>query len=97
MSDNPNNGGLALSLIDQNTEALRAVLRDENQMLKHRIELLESANSEVARIAKERDDSLERVKWLEQIIERASKALFYDGSDRSTANSMLIILDESKP
>jgi hypothetical protein len=97
MSDNPNNGGLALSLIDQNTEALRAVLRDENQMLKHRIELLESANSEVARIAKERDDSLERVKWLEQIIERASKAFFYDGSDKSTATNMLIILQESKP
>jgi hypothetical protein len=97
MSDNPNDGGLALSLIDQITEALRSVLRDENQMLKNRIELLESANSDVARIAKERDDSLERVKRLEQIIERASTAFFYDGSDKSTATNMLIILKESKP
>ena len=48
------------SIIDQIADE-RDELRDENKRLKNRIELLESANSDVARIAKERDDSLERV------------------------------------
>jgi hypothetical protein len=57
------------SIIDQIADE-RDELRDENNRLKHRIELLESANSDVARIAKERDDSLERVKRLKQICNR---------------------------
>jgi hypothetical protein len=44
-------------IIDQIADE-RDELRDENVRLKHRIELLEAANSDVARIAKERDDAL---------------------------------------
>ena len=49
------------SIIDQIADE-RDELRDENQRLKQRIELLESANSDVARIAKERDDAILRIK-----------------------------------
>lgn len=49
------------SIIDQIADE-RDELRDENVRLKHRIELLESANSDVNRIAKERDDAILRIK-----------------------------------
>jgi hypothetical protein len=45
------------NIIDQIADE-RDELRDENKRLKHRIEFLESANSDVDRIAKERDDAL---------------------------------------
>jgi chromosome segregation ATPase len=83
------------SIIDQIADE-RDELRDQNQKLKHRIEMLESANSDVARIAKERDDALmmlgpyriksdeqkERIKRLEESITFAK--------DRYTEHQMLI-------
>ena len=38
----------------------------------------------------------ERIKWLENIIFRASTSFFEDGSDRVVAVAMLMILDEAK-
>ena len=106
MSDKPNQP----SIIDQIADE-RDGLRDENFKLKRRIELVEAANSDVARIAKERDDALmmlglyrmksdkqkERIKTLEDIINQARMAFFADGTDKSTACNMLFILNESKP
>ena len=97
------------NIIDQIADE-RDELRQENQWLNRRIELLVSANSDVARIAKERDDALmmlglyrmisdeqkERIKTLEDIINQARMAFFSDGTDKSTACNMLFILNESK-
>jgi len=57
------------SIIDQIADE-RDELRVENQKLKQRIELLESANSDVARIAKERDDAILRIKKMVLIGDR---------------------------
>ena len=106
MSDKPNQSNIIDQIADEWNE-----LRDENQRLRHRIEMLESANSDVARTAKERDDALmmlglyrmisgeqkERIKTLEDIINQARMAFFADGTDKSTACNMLFILNESKP
>jgi len=53
-----------------------------------------AANSDVARIAAERDRANERIKRLEDIIDRAANRFFDDGSDRQTAVEMLMILEE---
>ena len=105
MSDKPNQPSIIDQIADERDE-----LRQENQWLNRRIELLVSANSDVARIAKERDDALmmlglyrmisdeqkERIKRLEDIINRARVAFFADGTDESAAGNMLSILNESK-
>ena len=83
------------SIIDQIADE-RDELRQENQGLKRRIELLGSANSDMARIAKERDDALERVKRLEHIVNEAKIAFFSDGTDNSAAADMLFVLNQSK-
>ena len=97
------------SIIDQIADE-RDELRQENQWLNRRIELLVSANSDVARIAKERDDALmmlglyrmisdeqkERIKTLEDIINQARMAFFSDGTDKSAAADMLFVLNQSK-
>lgn len=47
----------------------RDELRDENVRLKHRIELLEAANGDVHRIARERDAATERINRLERALQ----------------------------
>ena len=83
------------SIIDQIADE-RDELRDENQRLNNRMEIMMSDVSHVARIAKERDDALERVKRLERIVNEAKIAFFSDGTDKSTAADMLFILNQSK-
>lgn len=83
------------NIIDQIADE-RDDLRVENQKLKHRIELLESVTGHVTRIAKESDDANDRIKRLEDIINRARVAFFADGTDESAAGNMLSILNESK-
>ena len=83
------------SIIDQIADE-RDQLRDENFKLKRRIELVEAANSDVARIAKERDDALmmlglyrmksdeqkERIKRLEEYETRLSAVMPIDFNER---------------
>jgi hypothetical protein len=45
---------------------------------------------------KELEEAKERIKRLEDRIERASIAFFADGSDRQTASGMLAILEEER-
>lgn len=61
-----------------------------------RIKLLESANSDVQRIANERNAANQRIKQLEDIINRASIRFFADGSDGRNAVDMLAILEEAR-
>jgi hypothetical protein len=68
----------------------------QNGQLQERINLLEAANSDVARIAAERDRANERIKWLEDIIKRAGYKFFEDGTDGRIAVNMLTILDEAR-
>jgi uncharacterized protein YdcH (DUF465 family) len=67
-------------------------LERELNAANERINLLEAANSDVARIAAERDRSHERIKQLESAIKRASNRFFADGSDGKVAAEMLTIM-----
>ena len=73
------------------TELLERIKRLEEQ-------LMEAKNKHAVLVADVvlRDDKIERIKQLEDRIDRASKAFFRDGSDGHVASQMLQILEEER-
>jgi predicted RNase H-like nuclease (RuvC/YqgF family) len=78
MNHIPTCGELSCDQCNERTFALlseREELRQENHRLKHRIELLEAANGDVHRIARERDAATERINRLERALQKPTRKI----------------------
>ena len=85
-------------LVELEHELSAALIKvdDQRELLKLAKEENEEKRKDIVWTMGERAKLMDRVKQLEDIIKRASRAFYCEGSDKETAFSMLTILEESR-